>query len=201
MRLEGRGIGHRYDDQAWLFRHVDIIVERGEVVGLVGPSGCGKTTLGRILADYVNPSEGKVAVDGVAYPIRGVHPVQMVFQHPERAVNPRWKVERILRESGDLDEELLDALAIDRQWFGRRPVELSGGELQRICIARALSVGTRYLIADEMTTMLDAITQAQVWQAVTNVAQKRSLGILVVSHDRHLIKRLCERVIDIHTIE
>lgn len=200
MRLEGRGIGHRYDDKTWLFRHVDISVERGEVVGLVGPSGCGKTTLGRILADYINPLEGKVAVDGVDFPIRGVHPVQMVFQHPERAVNPRWKVERILRESGDVDEELLDALAIDRQWFGRRSVELSGGELQRICIARALSGGTHYLIADEMTTMLDAITQAQVWQAVMKVAQNRSLGILVVSHDRHLIKRLCDRIIDFQTI-
>lgn len=199
MRLEGRDIGHRYVNQAWLFRHVDIVVERGEVVGLVGPSGCGKTTLGRILADYVRPEEGKVSVDGVPYPIRGVHPVQMVFQHPERAVNPRWKVERILRESGEVDEELLDALAIDRQWFDRRPVELSGGEIQRICIARALSGGTRYLIADEMTTMLDAITQAQVWQAVMHVAQERNLGVLVVSHDRHLINRLCGRVIDFET--
>ncbi|MBW7458705.1 ATP-binding cassette domain-containing protein, partial [Paenibacillus sepulcri] len=73
------------------------------------------------------------------------------------------------------------------------PNELSGGELQRICIARALGSKTRFVIADEMTTMLDAVTQAQIWHAVLAIARERKLGLLLISHDLHLIERLCHR--------
>lgn len=193
--LEGRGLGFAYESGRWIFQNVNISVKTGEIVGLMGPSGCGKTSLARILAGYEKPLTGSVSLDGASYPISGVHPVQMVFQHPEHAVNPRWKAGRILRESGELDEQLLDALRIERSWLMRRPAELSGGELQRICIARALIPSTRFLIADEMTTMLDAITQAQVWHAVLHIARARKLGMLVISHDRHLLHRLCDRIV------
>ena len=75
--------------------------------------------------------------------------------------------------------------------------ELSGGELQRFCVARALGRGTRFLLADEMTAMLDAITQAQIWQVVLEVARKENMGVLVISHEKHLIHRLCTRVVDL----
>lgn len=126
----------------------------------------------------------------------GYRPVQLVFQHPERAVNPRWRVKNILREGWEPDQELLDDLQIQASWLERFPAELSGGQLQRVCIARTLSPQTQFLLADEMTTMLDAITQAQIWRTVLAIAARRKMGLLVVSHDKHLLKRICSRVIE-----
>ncbi|WP_028553068.1 ABC transporter ATP-binding protein [Paenibacillus sp. UNC451MF] len=196
MLLEAQQIGFRYDKGPWLFRSVDIAINPGEVVGLVGPSGCGKTSLGRILAGFEKPQEGSVKLGGKPLPASGFHPVQLVFQHPEKAVNPRWTMRRMLQEGGEPDKGLLSSLGIEPDWLSRWPNELSGGELQRFCVARALGTGTRFLIADEMTAMLDAITQAQIWHAVLAEASRRDIGILVVSHERKLIDRICSRVVD-----
>ena len=146
--------------------------------------------------DMNKPLEGNVTIGGLPISSKGIHPVQLVFQHPEKAVNPRWKMEKVLNEGGKLDEELFDLLGIEQEWLTRWPNELSGGELQRFCVARALGPGTRFLIADEMTTMLDAITQAQIWHAVLEMAKKREMGIIVVSHEAKLVGRLCDRVIE-----
>jgi peptide/nickel transport system ATP-binding protein len=196
MRLEANGISFRYGNGPWLFRNVHLSVEPGEIVGITGPSGRGKTTFCKILAGFLKPSEGAVTVAGAPLPKRGYHPVQLVFQHPEKSVNPRWKMEKILTEGWRPDEQLLQLLGIEKEWLTRWPNELSGGELQRFCVARALGPETRFLLADEMTTMLDAITQAQIWQAVLDIAQQRNMAVIVVSHDEKLIQRLCQRTID-----
>ena len=198
MRLEAKNIGFRYDDGPWLFRGVNLTVEPGEIVGLTGPSGRGKTTLCRILAGFEKPVEGSITVNGSPVSRKGFHPVQLVFQHPEKAINPRWKMEKVLNEAGIPDPELLALVGIEHEWLTRWPNELSGGELQRFCVARALGANTRVLIADEMTTMLDAITQAQIWHAVLETAKKRMMGIIVVSHETALIQRLCDRVIELN---
>ncbi|MGF9697453.1 MULTISPECIES: ABC transporter ATP-binding protein [Paenibacillus] len=200
MPLEARNAGYRYNKDNWIFREMNMEVERGQVVGLWGPSGCGKTSLGRILAGYAEPVTGQVLLDGKPLPLTGVCPVQLVFQHPEKAVNPRWRMRRVLGEAGMEDQQLLDALGIQSGWMDRRPGELSGGELQRFCVARALGKETRYLIADEMTTMLDAITQAQIWHTVMDTARQRKLGLLVISHDHDLLSRLCDRIIPMPTL-
>lgn len=200
MRLEAKNIGFRYGNGPWLFRGVDITIESGEIVGLVGPSGSGKTTLCRILSGYQKPVEGSITLNGSAISKQTYHPVQLVFQHPEKAVNPRWKMQKVLNEGWEPDTELLDLLGIEKQWFTRFPSEVSGGELQRFCVARALGPKTKFLIADEMTTMLDAITQAQIWQAVLQKFEHSDVGILVVSHDAALVKRLCHRVIDLRAV-
>lgn len=197
MLLEASEIGFRYSKNQWVLRGVSVAIRSGEVVGLIGPSGCGKTTLGRILAGYERPHEGSVALDGKALPATGYHPVQLVFQHPEKAVNPRWRMRKTLAEGGGPDEQLLAALGIQEEWLSRWPNELSGGELQRFCVARALRPQTRFLIADEMTAMLDGITQAQIWHAVLDYARKQEMGVLVVSHEKSLINRLCTRAVDL----
>lgn len=200
MQLEAKNISFRYGDGPYLFRDVNLTVEPGEIVGLTAPSGRGKTTLCRILAGFEKPLEGTVTIDGTPISSKGFHPVQMVFQHPEKAVNPRWKMEKVLNEGGKPDPELLRLLGIEKEWLTRWPNELSGGELQRFCVARALHADTRFLIADEMTTMLDAITQAQLWHAVLEVAKKRGMGIIIVSHEEILMQRLCDRIIDLNSI-
>jgi len=195
MSLKAQGIGFRYGNQPWLFRDVSIELHPGEIVGLLGASGTGKTTFARILSSYERPQEGEVTLFGAPPPQRGYHPVQLVFQHPEKALNPRWRLRDSLYEAGEADPGVLEDLGIRREWLTRWPGELSGGELQRFCIARALRPETKFLIADEMTTMLDAVTQAQLWQVVVRQAEERNLGVLVISHDPNLLGRLCHRYI------
>jgi len=198
MRLEAHNLGFRYGSGPWVLRGVNLAVEQGEAVGLIGPSGSGKTTLGRVLAGYAKPEEGRVLLEGQSLPKTGYHPVQLVCQHPEKAVNPRWPMQKTLNEGWEgrqPDGDLLNSLGIEQDWLRRWPNELSGGELQRFCVARALSQKTRFLIADEITTMLDAITQAQIWQVLLDAVRRHRMGLLVISHDYNLIKRLCSSVI------
>ncbi len=199
MPLSAQGVGFRYGKGPWLFRRVSLELEAGEIVGLVGPSGAGKSTLARMLAGYERPPEGTVVLDGKDLPATGYHPVQLVMQHPEKSVNPRWRLRDSLSEGWKPDAAFLASFGIREEWLDRWPSELSGGELQRVCVARALGPKTRYLIADEMTAMLDAMTQAQLWGAVIEQAAERSLGVLVISHDERLTKRLCSRVIDFNS--
>ncbi|AFC27938.1 ABC transporter [Paenibacillus mucilaginosus 3016] len=133
--LQGTGLAYGYVRGGLLFRRLDCRIGPGEVVGLGGPSGSGKSTLGRLLAGYLQPHEGQVTLDGGKLPDKGYHPVQLVFQHPEQAVNPRWTMKKVLEEGGGSEESLLQALGIAPQWLDRRPAELSGGELQRFCVA------------------------------------------------------------------
>ncbi|WZL73303.1 ATP-binding cassette domain-containing protein [Clostridiaceae bacterium 35-E11] len=197
MRLDATNIGFRYGTGVWVIRGLDLSLRAGEVIGLIGHSGCGKTTLARILAGYERPDEGSVTIDGSRINTKGYHPVQLIFQHPEKAVNPRWRMKDIVNEGWKVEKTLLDALGIEKDWLNRWPNELSGGELQRFCVARALGPQTKFLIADEMTTMLDAITQAQIWKVVLDVAKARNLGMLVVSHEQTLMKRICNKIINL----
>ena len=121
--------------------------------------------------------------------------MQMIWQHPETALDPLLPLEVSLHEAGPVEERLLKALHIQPQWLRRYPRELSGGELQRFCIARALGPRTRYLLCDEITAMLDLITQAQIWQFLLEEAQRRELGLLVVSHNSTLLERICSRIV------
>ena len=194
--LSGQGITFRYGaDKPWILRDVTLEVAPGEVVGLSGPSGLGKTTLAKILAGYLSPNAGSVTVGSQPLPARGYCPVQLIFQHPELAVNPRWRIRQVLGEAHFPLAELMAALSLDVSWLERWPHELSGGELQRVAVARALGPQTRYLIADEMTAMLDANTQAQIWQAVQAQVRQHNLGLLVISHETPLLRRLCQRIV------
>ena len=96
MRLEAKNISFSYLDKKPVLSDIDFTVETGEIVGLTAPSGYGKSTLGKILAGYLKPDKGTVLLDGQSVDDKAFHPVQLIFQHPEKAVNPRWKMKKIL---------------------------------------------------------------------------------------------------------
>ena len=201
MQLRAENISFRYNNKSpWILKNVDLTLDAGERVALTGPSGCGKSTLSKILAGYLEPTEGQVLLDGKPLPDRGYSPVQMIYQHPEQAVNPRWKMERTLKECWEPDEQLLRAMGIESEWLKRWPSELSGGELQRFCIARVLGPQTRFLVCDEITTMLDVITQAQIWELLLERAHERDLGMAVVTHNMALAEKVCSRIVSLPDI-
>ncbi|MCM1123364.1 MAG: ATP-binding cassette domain-containing protein [Eubacterium sp.] len=198
MALEAKSVYFRYGRrQPWILEECDLKVDRGECLALFAPSGYGKTTLAMLLAGYLHPTKGQICLDDKPLPKDGVCPVQLVWQHPEEALNPRWHMKRTLKEGGTVREDLLYKLGIERAWLDRFPRELSGGELQRFCVARALFSGADYLICDEMSTMLDVVTQAQIWNVVLDEAAKRNMGIIAITHNRHLARRIATRIVDL----
>ena len=196
MALEARHVFFRYEKrQPWILEDCSLEISKGECAALFAPSGYGKTTLSLLLAGYLKPEQGQILMDGHPLPQKGLCPVQLIHQHPEKAINPRWRLRQVLEESGALKADMLEAFGIENAWLDRFPRELSGGELQRFCVARALLSGADYLICDEISTMLDVITQAQIWRVILDQAAARHMGILAVTHNRNLAERIASRVI------
>ena len=193
---------------------VSFSVGRGEAVGLVGESGSGKSTIGRLLLGLGRPSAGRVLVDGV--PLSGVRGaaltamrrrMQLVFQDPYSSLDPRRRVgdqiadglaihrlakraERPGRVAG-----LLRQVGLEPGHAERFPHEFSGGQRQRIGIARALSTGPDFLVADEPVSALDVSVQAQVLRVLADLRSRLGLGLLFISHDLPVVRSLCDRVI------
>lgn len=194
--LELKNISYKYNRSNWLFKDVNLTISPGEIVGMYGKSGSGKTTLAKIATNYLSPTEGEVRIDGEKGKTYPIHPVQLIWQHPEKVINPKWKLSEIIEEVEGLDQEIIDVLGIKKEWLNRKSSELSGGELQRFCIARAFGPNTRYIIADEITSMFDAITQAQIWHAIIELVKQRDIGVLVISHHIHLLEKISDRMIN-----
>lgn len=198
MALEANNLYFRYDDkQPWILENKSLKIEKGDRIVILAPSGYGKSTLAMLLAGYLKPQKGEVLLDSHPLPKKGICPVQLIYQHPEKAINPRWKLKKVLEESGIIDERVLEAFGIEKAWLNRYPRELSGGELQRFCVARALMSGADYLICDEISTMLDVITQAQIWNVILDEANRRNMGLIVVTHNEHLAKRIATKIVDL----
>lgn len=202
MRLDVKNVSFRYSKKSpWILKDVSLSIEEGERVGIVAPSGYGKSTLGRLMAGYEEPEEGEILLDSKPLPKKGICPVQMIYQHPELAVNPRWKMRKILNEAWEVDDELLEKIGIEKAWFDRWPTELSGGELQRFCIARSLMPETKFLLCDEITTMLDVITQAQIWSVLLDISEQRNMGMIIITHNKALAEKVCTRIVDLSAME
>ena len=197
MKLEARALSFRYDNgNRQILNNLSMTLASTDRLGLIAPSGFGKTTFCKILAGYEKPDSGEVLLDGKPLSDwKGYCPVQMIWQHPELSVNPRWKMGEVLKEGDQVEQRIMDGLGIEPDWLNRYPSELSGGELQRFCIARALGQRTRFLLADEISTMLDLITQSQLWNFLLEEVKNREIGLLAVSHSDALLDRICTKML------
>lgn len=191
---------------------VSLSVSPGEALGLVGESGCGKSTLARLLVGLVPPTRGQVLIGGrermdmnPAEAGRAMREVQMVFQDPQSSLNPRKTVGSIvsdpLRWHGEDEDQarqtadrLLDTVKLGRAFRDRLPHTLSGGQRQRVCVARALALGPRLLVLDEPLSALDVSVQAHILNLLADLQRDLGLGLLLISHDLHAVRWLCDRV-------
>ncbi|WP_106476359.1 nickel import ATP-binding protein NikE [Phytohalomonas tamaricis] len=200
-----------------VLRSVTLALEPGESVALVGASGAGKSTLGRVLLGLEAPSSGSVRFrDNDIAALRGAdyrayrRAVQVVFQDSMSAVNPRHDVARIiaepLRHLSTLAKAarrqrintLLAQVGLGPEVANKLPGQLSGGQLQRVCIARALAVEPALLVLDEAVSNLDLVMQIQILELLAGLRQRLNMAMLFITHDLRLIRRLCERVVVMH---
>lgn len=192
LQVKNLGI---YQDQRWLWRNFNLQIAAGEVVGIQAPSGYGKTTLGRVLAGWQAADEGEILYQGQPLPSKGYSPIQLLPQHPEQTFNPVRRIADSIHDAWHPPVEWLERLAIDPEWLQRRPDQLSGGELARLALLRALGPRTKILIADEATAQLDSNCQALIWHTILGLCREKKLSLLVFCHDNALMTCVCQRVI------
>ncbi|MEU3470408.1 ATP-binding cassette domain-containing protein [Streptomyces sp. NPDC006687] len=216
--LELHGITAGYGRRDPVVRDAHLALRPGEALGLLGPSGCGKSTLARVAALLHRPDRGTVAVDGRAvtgFRYRAPRALRIatgvVFQQPRLSADPRLSLRDLVaeplratgrrKEADAAVEALADRVGLGADLLGRRPHEVSDGQLQRACLARALVLRPRRLVCDEMTAMLDASTAAALVGVVEEYRRETGAALLAVGHDPVLLGRWCDRTVNWSDIE
>lgn len=195
-------------------RGVSFDLREGECLGIIGESGSGKSTLGRVVTGLLRPDSGSVQVGGIplySYHTKQEreqlrHQISIVFQDYTSSVNPRFRVSQIIGESlrfarlGKTEQQrrvdaLLERVGLNSSYSRRYPHELSGGQLQRVCIARAMAVEPKVILFDEAVSSLDAATQTQVMDLLIELKEQFGFSYLFITHDLTTITYLCDRVL------
>jgi len=220
LEVEDVALAYRSSGPPWarqpipVVRDVSMSIAPAEIVALVGESGSGKSTVARAIAGLIAPIAGRLRFDGLAldgsYRKRSPEirrAIQLIFQNPDASLNPRARIgaiiERPLRLFFGLEggasarrvRELLEQVKLDHSYADRYPDQLSGGERQRVAIARALAAEPRMLVCDEVVSALDASVQAGIVDLLAELAERSSLGVLFISHDLAVVRRLAHRAV------
>ncbi len=211
---KGYRMGWRKKSHRRVLRDVHMTLQPGESIGVTGDSGAGKTTLGLILTGILPPDGGEIRFRGENLPALPAatrrhmyREIQIVFQHPESSFNPRWSMQRSLAEPFQLmgitpEREKLIAMtaevALDSAILERRPHQLSGGELQRAAIARAMAMKPAVVVLDEPTGMLDSLTQARIMRLLDLIRKRTGTSFILISHDQALVASFCSRGYQLH---
>jgi len=194
-------------------QNVTFDIERGEIVSLVGESGSGKSTVAKMILRLIEPTSGDILFNGkniLSYDKRDYYRrVQTIFQDPYSAYNPFYKIDRVLDKAFDLrnDHHLSDkrkeitkstlkSIGLNPgEVLGRYPHQLSGGQMQRILVARSLIIGSELLIADEPTSMIDASTRAGILNLLLNLKKEKGLSVLFITHDIGQAQYISDRIV------
>jgi peptide/nickel transport system ATP-binding protein len=216
--IEARGLRQYFGSGEHPVRAVDDVsfdIREGETLGLVGESGSGKSTIGRMLIRLLDPTAGEILMQGrdiARLSQRRMRPLrarmQIIFQDPYASLNPRMRIRQMLGEALDTHglakgkaaraeriAELLDLVGLRPEYADRYPHEFSGGQRQRLGIARALAVEPSFIVADEPLSALDVSIQAQVVNLLGDLKERLGLTMLFISHDLDVVEFLCDRVI------
>lgn len=198
-------------------KDVTISLKKGECLGIIGESGSGKSTFGKVLIGLLTPDKGDVTVNGISLYGKSSkdekrkikQAVSVVFQDYTSSTNPRFRIKDIIgeslrviekRENIKIDrkkrtEELLELVGLNKNFIDRYPHELSGGQLQRVCIARAVAINPEIILLDEAISSLDASTQTQVMDLLKNLQKEFGFSYIFITHDLPSVTYMCDRVI------
>ena len=202
-------------ESGFKLKDINFDIKEGEVVSLIGESGSGKTSISKIIVGLLK-ADGQILFKGIdilKYPKKINGKIQMIFQSPYSSLNPEYKIkdiilegviyQKILKKEEDINEYLLNILnevglnkeVLNKEVLNKYPYELSGGQRQRVGIARAVAVKPDLIIADEILTALDALTQIQILELFQKLKENKKISYLFISHDINVMKKISDRLL------